>query len=472
MRKGGRVSAIIHFDTGGWRARLDGDFTHENVARVADAAARIWAQSVEHDCAYVAYDARPGARDFAELAARVIAAHGIKVYLSDGCVPLPALTRALVSDAKSCGGLMVTGSHHPIEYMEVKLRMADGGTANTDFNEVLEDEIDPDAPEARGSFEELDIMRPYLEHLAQSVDGELISSAHLKVVYDPLYGAGRGCMPDLLKSMGVEVREIHNTIDEEHDVFHPEPVEPWVDDCEEAVVSGGAMVGLVTDGDGDRVGAVDENGWFVPADTIMALLAGHLIENRGESGRVVVNQNSSVTLRRFAKAMGCRVTVKPVGFKHIYREIAKGGVLIAGEETGGISIPSYMPERDGLFAALLLCELMAKTGKPLGVLVSELESAFGKTRRTKKDIRLEAEEIESFRMMLPGLNPETVAGMVPTTVSHMDGLRLEFPDESWILLRPSRNEPIVRIYVEAETVEARDILLDKACALARGEKID
>lgn len=466
------MSAIIHFDTGGWRARLDGDFTHENVARVADAAARIWAQSVEHDCAYVAYDARPGARDFAELAARVIAARGIKVYLSAACVPLPALTWALVSDTRSCGGLMITGSHHPIEYLGVKLRMADGGTANTDFNEALEDAVEPEAPAARGSFEELDIMRPYLEHLAASVDGQLISAAHLKVVYDPLYGAGRGCMPKLLKSMGVEVREIHNVPDEERDVFHPEPVEPWVDDCEEAVVSGGAHIGLVTDGDGDRVGAVDENGKFVSADTILALLTGHLIENRGESGRVVINQTSSVLVRRFARAMGCRVTVKPVGFKHIYREIAKGDVLIAGEETGGIACPSYMPERDGLFAALLLCELMAKTGKPLGVLVEELESAFGKMRHAKKDIRLEAEEIETFRMMVPGLNPETVAGMQPTTVSHMDGLKLEFADGSWILLRPSREEPVVRIHVEAETVEKRDILLEKACDLARGEKID
>ncbi len=466
------MSAIIHFDTDGWRARLDGDFTDENVARVADAAARIWAQSVEHDCAYVAYDARSEARHFAEVAAQVIAARGIKVYLSGTCAPLPALTWALACDKTSCGGLMVTGSHHPVEYLGIKFRMADGGTADADFNEVLEDEVAPSAPIARGTYEERDIITPYEEHLVASVDADLISSAHLKVVYDPLYGAGRGFMPRVLKKMGVEVREIHNVVDGEHDVFHPEPVEPWVDDCEEAVVSGEAQAGLITDGDADRFGAVDERGRFVCADKIIALLAGHLVVNRGETGKVVITQNSSILIRRFARSLGCRVVVKPVGFKNIYREITRGGVLIGGAETGGIACPSYMPERDGLFAALLLCELMAKTGKPLGVLVDELEAAFGKMHHIKKDIRLAAEEIETFRMMLPGLNPQTVAGMPPVAVSHIDGLRMEFEDESWILLRPSRNDSVVRIHAEAGTVEKRDLLLEKACALARGEEID
>ena len=170
-----------------------------------------------------------------------------------------------------------------------------------------------------------------------------------------------------------------------------------------------------------------------------------------------------------ARALGCRITIKPNGFKHIYEEMLKGDVLLGGEGAGGIGIPAHILERDAMFCGLLLVELMAVTGRKLGELVDDLEGQFGPLCYGQRDLRLEPEVIESLRNVLPGLNPPEVAGREPKTVSHMDGLRLEFEDESWLLLRPGGTEPVVRVYAEAATVERRDELLDAGCDIARGE---
>ena len=195
---------------------------------------------------------------------------------------------------------------------------------------------------------------------------------------------------------------------------------------------------------------------------------GDLVQFRNLEGRVVVNLSCSTLVRRIAEALGCRVTVKPVGFKYIAAEMKKGGVLMGGEEAGGIGIAAHMPERDGILACLILCELMAKAGAPLGVLVDQLEASFGKTSYGRRDLRLEAEDAESLRTLLPGMNPKSIYGKAPQAVSHMDGLRLAFEDDTWLLIRPSGTEPVVRLYAEGFSVEERDGLLDAGCALAKG----
>ena len=463
------MGAMIHFGTDGWRARLDGGFTEENVVRVADAAGRLWSRSFPGAIVYVGFDTRPGAERFARLAGMVLAGHGLVVKVSDRYVPTPALSWAVSRDMRVCGGLMITGSHNPNDYLGIKLRVADGGAGSTDFYEDLEREIDPEPTDARGPIAMADFVTPYLDELTGLVDGELIAQAGLKVVYDPMYGSARNYLPDVLRVLGVGVAQIHGRDDEGVDDIHPEPIEPWVDDCEQAVVEYGAQAGLVNDGDGDRVGAVDERGRYVSPQKIIALVLVHLVRNRGMSGRVVVNLSTSTLVRRVAKGLGCRVTVKPIGFKHIYEEMLKGDVLLGGEEAGGIGSPEHILERDGLLMNLLLCEYMAHEGKPLGVLVDELEAEYGRQYYARRDLRLESEIIEMLRTLLPGLNPPVVAGCQPVNVSHMDGLRLGFEDESWMLLRPSGTEPLVRVYAEAPTIEKRDELLDAGCDIARGK---
>ncbi len=467
-----RVGAMIHFGADGWRGRVDDDAIDQVINRIADAAGMLWERDNPGGVVCVTYDTRPRAHELARMAAEVLAARKLIVRLSDSYAPMPALSWAVAQDAEVCGGLMITGSHHPVEYVGVKFRMADGGCATPEFTEELEAAVPAEPSSARGPYHSFDIMTPYLHELTSVVDVDTIRSAHLKVVYDPMYGAARGTFASLLKDLGVEVRELHGVEDKDMEELHPDPVEPWADECEEAVVAGEAFAGLLNDGDADRVAAVDERGRYVCPDKIIALLLGHLVQKHGRSGRVAINLSSSVLIRRVAKSLGCRVAVKPIGFRHIYKEICKGDVIIGGEESGGIGFPCHMPERDGLLAALLLCEMMAKTGKPLGVLVDELEAVFGKMRYGRRDIRLEAEEIETLRMMLPGVNPPTIAGKAPAGVSRMDGVRFEFEDESWLLLRPSSTEASVRVYAEAATVEERDALLEEGCALARSEKVD
>ena len=463
------MGAMIHFGTDGWRARTDGDFTEENVVRVADAAGRLWSQAAPGAIVYVGFDTRGGAEGFARLAGKVLAGHGLVAKVCDRYTPTPALCWTVSRDDRACGGFMITGSHNPNDYLGIKLRVADGGSGSAEFYEELERAIDPDPTEVRGPISQVDFVTPYLDHLTTLVDGDAIAAARLKVIYDPLYGSARNYLPEVLRSLGVEVAEIHGRTDDETDEIHPEPIEPWVDDCEQTVVATGACAGLLNDGDGDRVGAVDERGRFVSPQKIIALVLGHLVVNRGMSGRVVLNLSSSVVPRHVAKALGCRLSIKPIGFKHIYVEMLKHDVLLGGEEAGGIGIPSHMPERDGLLMNLLLCELMAMAGKSLGELVDVLEQACGHYYYARRDLRLEGEIIEMLRTMLPGLNPPTVAGRTPVAVSHMDGLRLEFEDESWLLLRPSGTEPLVRVYAEASTIEARDELLEAGSSIARGE---
>ena len=461
------MGAILHFGTDGWRARADAEFTEANVARVADAAGSCWERQAPGGTVYVGYDTRLGADFFARVAAEVLAGHGLAVKLSDRFAPTPALSWAVAADAAACGGLMVTGSHNPMGYLGIKLRVADGAIGSADFYDEIERLIPPEAPGRRGAVELVDFCSPYLASLVGLVDMAAIAQARPKVVYDPMYGAASGHFSNLLVASGVETAEIHSAGETGWEDIHPEPIEPWVDACEHAVVRCGADVGLINDGDADRVGAVDENGRFVNQQKIIALLLGHLAVDRGMTGSVVLNLSTSVFIRRIATRLGLRVIIKPVGFTHIYREMRKGGVLIAGEEAGGIAVPALMPERDGLLMNLLLLELMAQTGKSLGTLVAETEERFGDTYYARRDLRLPAEDIEMLRTMLPGLNPPLVAGRAATRVSHMDGLRMEFEDESWLLLRPSGTEPLVRVYAEAPSIAQRDELLDAGCEIAR-----
>ncbi|WP_273382944.1 phosphoglucomutase/phosphomannomutase family protein [Enorma phocaeensis] len=466
------MCAMIHFGTDGWFARRDGDFTEESVARVADAAAEFWGRTRPGDIVYVAYDARQDAESFAVLAGRVLAARGLVAMVSNTVAPTPALAWTISRDQRACGGIMVTGSHNPQDYLGIKLFRADGAMLSSDETDEVENALSSDAPEERGAIKRIDLVTSYLDALYASVDGDLIAGAHLKVIYDSLYGAGAGWLPAVLGALGVEIIEIHDAQGAECDDVRPDPVEPWVDDCERAVQDLGAVAGFVTDGDADRAGIVDENGRFVGPDKMCALVLEHLVVNRGYSGRVVLGLSASALLRRVAASLGCRITTKPVGYEYLYKEMLKGDALVAFDENGAMGLPDWMPERDGFAVCLLICELMAKSGKTLSHLVDGLDERFGSMYRAKRNLKVENEVVEMFRTMLPGLNPRTVAGREPVAVSHMDGLRMEFEDESWLLMRPSRTKPIVRVYAEAPTIAARDELLEAGCDIARGEDED
>ena len=462
-----RRTEIIRFGVDGWHARFADGFDDEGVARVADALGLLWAREAPGATAYVGYDTRHGSADLSRLVAGVLAAHGLEVVVSDCACPTPTVAWSCARDERAIGAVVLTASERSCEYGGLLVRGADGGPASRAFLDEVEQAIPTAATDERGPYEARDLVSPYLGSLLAFVDRELIASTHPKVVVDAMYGAGTSHLARLLDEAGCEVVEIHVERREDFGGIHPEPQDPWADACEQAVVAHGAQLGLLLDGDGDRASVVDERGELIPARTLAPLVMGQLVEGHGMSGRVVMTLTCSACVMRQAERLGCDVSVVPVGFPRIYRELLEGDVLMGVEEYGGISVPSHLRERDGLLVSLLAVECLCRAGGGMSDVVSALSGSVGSTRYARRDVRLEPAAGQAFRNVLPGLNPSSLAGRRPVEVSHADGLRLQFDDGSWALVRPSRAGAAVRVYAEAPTERERDRLLAAACDLVR-----
>ncbi len=463
-----KTASIIRFGSDGWHARFDEGFDEENVARVAEALGLLWAESApdEGGTVYVGFDTRHCSEECAQAAAGVIASYGLRVKVSAVACPTPAVGWNCGNDPSALGGLIVTSSERSCEYGGLIVRGADGGSCPREFLDRVEQEVSQHAPSERAPFEVADLVTPYAASLAKFI-GEA-PRRQLKIVVDPMFGSGSGILSALVRNLGHEVAEIHGEKCEDFEGIHPDPKDPWADACEQAVVSSGADLGVLLDGDGDRAGVVDECGNLLAVRELTPLILSYLGEARGMKGRVVTTLTCSASIEREAKRLGCDFTSVPVGFGRIYREIREGDVLLGAEEYGGISIPSHLPERDGLLVCLLLIQMVAESGLSLRELVNNMDAQIGRRRYTRRDVRLEAAYTQAFRNVLPGLNPQEVAGRTPVEVSHADGLRLQFDDDSWVLMRPSRTEPVVRVYAEAPTAQERDELLEASCDIVRG----
>jgi phosphomannomutase len=460
------AAGSIHFGTDGWRAVIGDDFTFANLRRVADATGRVFAADHPGGTVLVGYDTRFEADAFAAVAAEVLASHGLVVKVSDRYCPTPALCWSVAHDEDAVGGVMLTASHNPAQYLGFKIRLEDGGASPVTFTDRVEAALLPEPPEARGPISSADLMSPYLEALAAFVDGDLIRSAGLKVAVDPLYGAGRGYLADVLRSFGVEVTELHGGSNPGFGGLHPEPIPPHIDEVRELVRTRGLDAAFITDGDADRIGAADATGEFVNPHRIIALVARHLIEDRGMSGRIVKTLSTSVIVDRLAAILGAPVTTTPVGFKWIYEEMVKGGVLLGGEESGGIGVPSHVRERDGLLMSLLLAEMMAKRSCGLRALVDDLLALTGPMEYGRNDLRLDPAVKDAFVASWPTLAPEIVAGLPVASIVREDGVKFLLPDDAWLLLRASGTEPLVRVYAEAPSAGVVDDLLAAGRAMA------
>ncbi|WP_449314792.1 phosphoglucosamine mutase [Rubneribacter sp.] len=463
--------ADIHFGTDGWRAIIGEDFTNDNLVCVTDAAARIFKEDAlaagrladAPGTLIVGHDCRRDAHAYAQLAAEVAASHGFRVKLTQDYCPTPTLCWSVAQDADAVGGIMLTSSHNPAEYLGVKLRMADGGASGKEFTDRVEAALSAAPTDARGAYETVDLMTPYLAALKARVDAEAIRNAGLRVVVDPLYGAGRRYLAGLLRDLGVEVCEINNGADPTFDGLHPEPIPPWVDRCIAKVPELGFDAGFINDGDADRIGAVDEHGNFVNPHRIITLIVSHLAEDKGLSGRVVSTITASAMLARQCKRLGLELVSTPVGFKWIYAEMEKGGVMVGGEESGGIGIPGHVMERDGLLMALLLCETMAQRGMSLGQLVDDMFSKVGRLEFERQGLSITEEQMARFRAeVVPGFAPAEVCGKKVVDVDRRDGVKFYLEGDAWLMMRPSGTEPLVRIYAEAETTDEVRALLEEA----------
>ncbi len=466
------MATDIRFGTDGWRAVIGADFTYDNLRRVADAAARVIAVSNPGGLVLVGYDTRFEAGSFARAAAEVLAARGLRVRLSDRYLPTPALCWAVARDPEAIAGVMLTASHNPAPYLGFKLRMADGGASPKSFTDRVEAELAAEAPgsdaDAAAGVETADLVGPYLEALRAMVDPDLIAKAKLRVVVDPLYGAGQTYLAETLRSFGVDVTELHAERNPGFGGLHPEPIPPHIAEAQAYVREHRLDAAFVTDGDADRIGAADSNGVFVNPHRIIALVARHLVEDRGMSGRIVKTLSTSVLVDRLAAHLGSEVTTTPVGFKWIYEEMLKGDVLIGGEESGGIGIPAHVRERDGLLMALLLAEMMGQRGMGLGELVADLLALVGTMEYGRADLTLDPAVMDRFRAAMPTLAPSVLAGLEVREIIRADGIKFLLPDDAWLLLRTSGTEPLVRVYAEAADFAQVDALLAAGRMLVDG----
>lgn len=513
VQTGNDVEGIdpIHFGTDGWRAIIDKDFNHRSVARVADAVARVFRAENPRDnvgdaskpnTILIGYDTRRDAGRYAALAATIIASHGFNVQVSRTYCPTPALCWSVSVNPAAAGGMMLTSSHNPAEYLGVKVRMVDGGAAPSEFTDrieaVLEDELPQSFPAAVEAFENAvngttespadaslfafnfqyaDLMSPYLQALLSTVDSDVITKAGLRVVVDPLFGAGRRYLAQILDRLGVTVEEIHAAQDPTFAGLHPEPIPPWIDGGSEKVKELGFDACFITDGDADRIAAIDGEGCFVSPQRILTLLIAHLAEDKQRSGRVVRTVSGSNLIKRQCDRLGLELATTPIGFKWIYAQMKAGDVLIGGEEGGGIGIPTHVFERDGLLMALLVVELMAERKMSLRQLTEDMLLQLGNLDYDRRDLKLTAKQKQDFldSHVDSDKGAEDYAeyfaklGETIVSVNRLDGIKLDFASDAWLLMRPSGTEPLVRVYAEAATKEQLDALLDVGCALAKGE---
>ena len=465
--------ADIHFGTDGWRAIIGEDFTPDNLNRVVAAAARIFKEEAvaagrDADAPgtlIVGHDCRQDAHAYAELAAQVAAGEGFNVLLTEDYCPTPTLCWSVAHDDDAVGGIMLTSSHNPAEYLGVKLRMADGGASPAEFTDRVEAVLPPEPTDILGPFQTADLMTDYLAALRELVDVEAIRGANLRVVCDPLYGAGRHYLADLLRDMGVEVVEIHNAEDPTFAGLHPEPIQPWVDEGLTKVGELGYDALFINDGDADRIAAGDSRGNYVNAHRIITLLTKHMVD-RGETGRVVSTVTASAMLDRMCRKLGLELVSTPVGFKWIYGEMEKGGVMIGGEESGGIGLPDHVKERDGLLMALLLTECMAQSGKDLGAIIDEMLADIGRLEFARRGLSITDEQMARFRAeTVPAYTADEIAGKRVLDVDRRDGVKLLLEGDAWVMMRPSGTEPLVRIYAEAATTDEVNEFLDAAEAV-------
>jgi phosphomannomutase len=454
------VAAPIRFGTDGWRAVIADDFTYENLRRIADAAGRVFAAGSPGGLILIGYDTRFQAGAFARAAAEVLAAHGLRVKVSDRYCPTPALCWSVAQDDEATGGVMLTASHNPAPYLGFKLRMSDGGASPVTFTDRVEAELRDEPPSDRGEYETADLMTPYLAALRGLIDEDAIRAAGLRVAIDPLYGAGSGYLAELMRAVGAEVTEIHGEANPSFGGLHPEPIPPHIDDVRALVRDRALDAAFITDGDADRIGAADRSGAFVNPHRIICLVARHLAEDKGMTGRIVKTLSTSVLVDRLGARLGLEVTTTPVGFKWIYEEMVKGDVLIGGEESGGIGIPSHVRERDGLLMALMLAEMMAQRGKGLGELVEDLLELTGPMEYLRVDLGLDPAVKDAFVAAIPEIAPSQIAGLAVREVVRTDGIKFLLPDDAWLLLRPSGTEPLVRIYAEASSMGVVDDMLE------------
>lgn len=458
----------IDFVGDSWLSRYDEGEPHEDILRIAAALGQLVCESQPEATIYVGYDTRLLSIALAHEVAEVIAGFGLCAKVSDTHCPVPALYSAVRQDPEAYAGFMLTAGSKPFDYVGVRVCMADGSSATPADTDALESYLVPELPVARGEAEDVDLITPYLENISAFFDGEAIAKASPLVVCDAMHGAMTSHAARLLGSLGARVIELHGNDNDDYDGLHPEAAEPWIDDCEKAVVDAGASFGIALDGPGDRLALIDDKGRHVTPHIMVAIIMEYLVRKRGLTGRMVAPIFVSSVVKRQSERLGLALTITPAGYTWLREEMGTDDVVCAADALGGVGIPAVTLERNALAAAAALVDAIARDGRSLSEIVSALDATIGHMVYGRRDVRMGAGDIQSLRNLMPGMNPAQMAGMAPVAVSHAtDSLRITFEGDAWVLLRPSRTNNVVRVYAEAATPALRDELLSAGATLAQ-----
>jgi phosphomannomutase len=458
-------TTVVKFGTDGWRGIIADDFTYANV-RVAAAAIANYVLADENPAAgvCVAYDTRFGSRSFAKVVAEVLAGAGIPVAMASEITPTPALSYA-VRERKAAGGVMITSSHNPAEWNGVKYKARYGGSGKPSIMTAIEGYLcKPLAKSAKpAAIEEVNFNPEYIAAIAKFVDLDAIRRSGYKFLIDDMYGAGRGVIAGIFAKASVPFVEIRSELNPSFPGINPEPILPHIRATQIAVVAEKCDAGLITDGDADRVGAVDEHGNVVDAHKILSLLAYWLLERKKWPGELTRAFNTTKMVDRIAAKYGRKLNEHGIGFKYVVDLMLEKEILIGGEESGGMGISRHLPERDGLLNCLLLANVMADEKKTLGQLVALLQEEFGEHQYGRIDMHID-EAVKQDAIARAKAGVADFAGMKVLRVETLDGIKffLDNPGcagkknaaETWLLLRASGTEPLLRVYCESCSAES------------------
>lgn len=457
----------IKFGTDGWRAVIADDYTFANLERVALATARYFKKHRKaRNGLVIGYDARFMSKEFAQKSAEVIANAGVRVKLADSIVSTPMIS--LVTKLENAaGGIVITASHNPPKYNGFKIKGDYGGPAHPEMIERVEKELaavlrlkrfpaGADSLErliAKGKVVLIAMKQRYLDDIATKLDLERIRNSGIKVLYDAMYGAGMGVLDSVLP----HATQIHSTFNPSFGGTNPEPLAQNLSELMTGVKNGGFDIGIATDGDADRIGAVDAAGNFVDSHRIFCLLLKYLVEVKGLRGEVVKSLSVTQMVNRQCERYGLTMHETPIGFKYICRLMTERDVLIGGEESGGLGVKGHIPERDGIYLGLMLCEIMAVCGKSLGALVRELLDEYGEHEFRRVDLHVTEKEKSALMKRFQG-GVKSIGDYPVTGRKDTDGHKF-FVDGGWLLVRASGTEPLIRVYAEGASVAQVESLL-------------
>jgi phosphomannomutase len=465
--------ALIKFGTDGWRGVIADDFTFVNVSKVALATARYFRSHKKiKNGLVIGYDSRFMSKEFAHKAAQVIASAGVMVKLADKISSTPMTSLGVVK-MNAAGGVVITASHNPAKYNGYKIKGDFGGPAHPEMVAKVEKLLGPilkakKLPLKEQSFDDLvanrmiqfvDLTSMYVKDIEKKIEVDLIRATRIKIMYDAMYGAGQDVMELILPKVGT----LRNTFNPSFAGGHPEPLAQNLEELSFEVRDGKYNIGIATDGDADRVGAVDEKGNFVDSHRIFAILLKYLVERKHYKGEVAKSISVSELIPKMCAKYGLTLHETAVGFKHLCRLMTERKIIIAGEESGGLGVMGHLPERDGIFVGLMLAEIMAVRRKKLSELVQELFDEYGEFHFGRIDSHVteaEKKKIISFYSR----RPQKIGSFIVKHIDTTDGYKF-FVNGGWILVRASGTEPLIRFYAEADTPKKMRAMLKAATTI-------